>query len=90
MTCTVSAESNPPTTMTAVTASNVEVQTEEVGEAEEQSLLRLQFDVLWSPPSISNGVLMEYELALGTERTATGTTPFLYHTTFPVSVRHFH
>ena len=58
------------------------------GEGEEQVLLRVQFDISWSPPSTSNGVLTQYELVVGTEPTVTGTT-LIYHTTFPVSVNTF-
>ena len=78
--------------MMGITLSNVEVQPneEEGREAEEQSLLRLQFDISWSPPSTSNGGLLEYELALSTEYTATGNTSLLYRMTFPVSVQHCH
>ena len=88
-TCTISAESIPPTVMRGVTVSNVEVQTEEEGregEAAAHSLLRLQFDILWSPPTTSNGGLMEYELGLSTEHPVTGTKTLLYRMTFPVSV----
>ena len=66
----MSAESEPPTTMTEVSASKVEIQEDSV-----------QFDLMWSPPSTANGVLTEYELALGT--TATELLP---HSTYPVSI----
>ena len=44
----------------------------------------LSFDIAWSPPSIVNGALTEYELALSSLES--GSTPALYQFTYPVSV----
>ena len=64
--------------MTDISATSVE--TRELPEGQ----LALQFELTWSPPSSANGILTEYEVAIGTQPVSAGA--FLYHSTFPVSV----
>lgn len=80
-TCTVNAQSDPPSAMTNVSTSDVEIQ----WLSEEQSLT-LKFSLVWSPPATVNGVLTEYEVAVGTERIGAGTT-LLHRVTLPVNTQ---
>lgn len=79
-TCTVNAESHPPSAMTNISTSDVKIQ----WLSEEQSLA-LQFNLMWSPPATANGILTEYELAVGTGHIEAGTTLLLHRVTFPVN-----
>ena len=75
--CSISAESEPPTSMTEITASVPEV------EMTENASTEVLFNVTWHPPSLANGVLLEYELSVGTS--AIEPAQILYHAVYPVS-----
>ena len=75
--CTVSTESEPPTSVTGVSVGRVE--TEREGEG-------LIFELSWSPPVTTNGELTEYEVNVVTD--ATGEGLLLHHSTYPVSAHH--
>lgn len=79
-TCTVNAESDPPSAMTDISISDVKIQ----WLSGEQSLT-LQFNLMWSRPATVNGVLTEYELAVGTGRMEAATTILVHRITFPVN-----
>ena len=78
-TCTLSAESEPPSPVTELTVGHVQIDRE--GGKEEGYLA--QFDLSWSPPLTANGALAEYEVNIVTQPSGDG--PVLYHSTHPVS-----
>ena len=78
--CTISAESDPPSIMTDITVSGVEIEREGL---QEGPVMFVHFELTWLPPSTANGILLEYEIAVGT--TASGPTDLLYRFTYPVS-----
>lgn len=80
-TCTVNTQSDPPSAMTNMSTSDVEIQ----WLSEEQSLT-MKFNLMWSPPATVNGVLTEYEVAVGTGRIEAGTT-LLHRVTLPVNIQ---
>ena len=74
--CIVETEAEPPSSVTDLSVTSVEI------ESWGGKGLMVNFDLSWSPPLITNGELVEYEVNV-----TTADDEILHHSTYPVSVK---
>ena len=78
-TCQIDARSEPPQQLDNISIANMTVN------VTEDNWLHLEFELEWSQPAIVNGVLKQFEVAIGPGLTAED-NHFLYRSTFSVSL----